>query len=208
MKYDITAMAGKKIFSYMLRSYYKKYLPEKDFMSVKKRLKKEYKQMVLRTPGIGGRKNSLSGNLTAACYLFALPKADPSVTPELFDDIIAKSIALPLFAKMHAKKKKEGAIFAEEKQNRRVAEAERSQNSPYEMDWQYTYVKGKDEFYCTYTQCGICKLAKREHSERFLPCLCKTDYTAYDLLGAELFRTKTLANGDDCCDFHVVKKQA
>ena len=130
MKYDITAMACEKIFSYMLRSYYKKYLPEKDFMSVKKRLKKEYKQMVLRTPGIGGRKNSLSGNLTAACYLFALPKADPSVTPELFDDIIAKSIALPLFAKMHAKKKKEGAIFAEEKQNRRVAEAERSQNSP------------------------------------------------------------------------------
>lgn len=47
------------------------------------------------------------------------------------------------------------------------------------MDCEFDYQKGNNEFYCTYTKCGLCTLAKREH---------------------------TLARGDACCDFHVVRK--
>lgn len=58
-------------------------------------------------------------------------------------------------------------------------EAKASKTSTYEMDWEFNYQKGINEFYCTYTKCGLCTLAKREH---------------------------TLARGDACCDFHVVRK--
>lgn len=47
------------------------------------------------------------------------------------------------------------------------------------MDWEFNYQKGINEFYCTYTKCGLCTLAKREH---------------------------TLARVDACCDFRVVRK--
>ena len=67
--------------------------------------------------------------------------------------------------------------------------------------------KGKQEFYCTYTKCGLCTLAKKEHMETYLPCLCRMDYQTYDMVGAKLIRNHTLAKGDSCCDFHVVRKK-
>lgn len=37
----------------------------------------------------------------------------------------------------------------------------------------------------------------------------KYDMTARvcDMVGAELIRTKTLAAGDECCNFHVIRKK-
>ena len=32
------------------------------------------------------------------------------------------------------------------------------------------------------------------------------DYISIDMMGGVLYRTKALATGGDCCDFHVVKK--
>ena len=39
----------------------------------------------------------------------------------------------------------------------------------------------------------------------FVPCLCNMDERNYRNEGGQLHRTKTLAQGDDCCDFHVTK---
>ena len=36
--------------------------------------------------------------------------------------------------------------------------------------------------------------------------MCQMDYISIDMMGCILYRTKTLATGGDCCDFHVVKK--
>ena len=48
---------------------------------------------------------------------------------------------------------------------------------------------------------------QRELLANWLPCLCRMDYGTYDMVGAELIRTKTLAAGDDCCNFHVIRKK-
>ena len=71
--------------------------------------------------------------------------------------------------------------------------------------WKFRYEKGVDEFYNTYTECGICKLGIRENCFEFVPCLCNMDERNYRNEGGQLHRTKTLAQGDDCCDFHVTK---
>ena len=109
--------------------------------------------------------------------------------------------------KSHRKERENGTLFSDKVQDKKLREAERSQHSKYEMDWKFTYEKGEDEFYCTYTECGICKLAQREHTEAWLPCLCRMDYGTYDMVGAELIRTTTLAAGDECCNFHVIRKK-
>lgn len=208
MKYNITARLYGDMFSWMLQSYYKKNYPETDLSPVKKKLikkklKAEYRAMVERTPGIGG--SSLEADLIGACFFFAMAKTVPDMTPELMNDIVAKSIQSAFMQKVHQGKRKKGTLFSDKVQDKKALEAEKSHSSPYEMDWEFTYRKGRDEFYCTYTQCGICKLAKREHMERFLPCMCQMDFATYEMVGAKLIRTKTLANGDECCNFHVVR---
>lgn len=205
MRYGLNAKIYAWAFTKMLKEYYEKSFPQMDLKIICKSIKKEYKEMILRTPGVGG--NSNESNLVGACYFFAVAKVIPHMTPELMDDMICKSVKSDLMVKIHQGKKKKGVLFSKKEQRKKSAEAEKSHTSPYEMDWEFTYEYGKNEFYITYTKCGICKLAKREHMEKFLPCLCKMDFPKYELMGGKLIRTKTLAAGDDCCNFHVVKNE-
>lgn len=204
MKFDAKARLYAGIFNGMMKSYYKKYLPDRDWPAIKRKLNAEYRAMIERTPGLP-RGNSLAANLVMAAYFFSLPRADAQMTPELMDRMFEYGLASNLMKRLHEGKKKRGELFTDAHQDRRIAEAAASQTSPYEMDWRFTYIKGKDEFWCTYTACGICKLAGREGAEAYLPCLCKSDFLNYELVGAHLERTKTLGAGDDCCDFHVTR---
>lgn len=203
MEFDAVARACGWMFNWMLGGYYKRYLPERDWRTIKRTTSSEYRAMVTRTPGIGG--GSLQSNLLMGCYFFSLPKADPQMTPELMDKMFDYGFSLPIMVKLHAGAKRKGELFTDEHQDKRVAEAAASRDSDYELDWRYTYVKGKDEFWCTYTECGLVKLARRESMEAYMPCLCRSDYANYRLQGAKLERTKTLGSGGDCCDFHVVR---
>ena len=45
------------------------------------------------------------------------------------------------------------------------------------------------------------------HMYDLIRYLCEVDFITYDLMGADLRRTQTLANGGSCCDFHVSKKE-
>lgn len=47
-------------------------------------------------------------------------------------------------------------------------------------------------------------MARREACFHLMPHLCKTDFAQQKLMGNTLIRTKTLGNGDDVCDFHII----
>ncbi len=205
MKFDLTAHFYGFAFSFMFKSYCKQHPLTENVRSLLKDVNTEYRAMVERTPGIGGKENSLEAMLVGACYFFAMAKKVPNMTPELLDKIIDSGLHSSLMVNAHARVKKKGTLFSQKTLETRMREAERSQTSTYEMDWKYTYQGNAHEFYCTYTQCGLCRLAKKEQMEEYLPCLCKMDFGNYELQGGRLIRTKTLANGDDCCNFHVVK---
>ncbi|MBP3271489.1 MAG: L-2-amino-thiazoline-4-carboxylic acid hydrolase [Ruminococcus sp.] len=57
-----------------------------------------------------------------------------------------------------------------------------------------------------YHECGICKICRDEGCFELAKYLCRLDYVMADMMGAELVRTKTLANGDDVCDFRYSVK--
>lgn len=176
--------------------------PEIDIKEYKKKVKQEYKAMLLRTPDIGG--SSLEMNLYIAAFVFSLHKAYPEkITPEVVDEMVTAVFESPFMIKAH--KNKKCTLFTDKVQDKKVKESIASQNSPYELDWKFKYEKGKDEFYNTYAECGICKLGTRENCFEFVPCLCNMDERNYRNEGGNLHRTKTLAQGDDCCNFHVTK---
>lgn len=176
--------------------------PEMDMKIYKKKVKSEYKAMLCRTPDIGG--SSLEANLYIAAFVFSLHKAEPEkITPAIVDEMVTAVFDSPFMVKAH--KNKKCTLFTDKVQDKKVRESIASQNSKYELDWKFEYKKGVDEFYNTYTECGICKLGKRENCFEFVPCLCNMDERSYRNDGGQLHRTKTLANGDDCCNFHVTK---
>jgi hypothetical protein len=176
--------------------------PDMDTDAYKKKVKKEFKAMLLRTPDIGG--SSLESNLYIAAFVFSLHKAEPGkITPEIVDKMVTAVFDSPFMVKAHRNKK--CTMFDDKVQDRHVIESKASQSSKYELDWKFDYKKGVNEFYNTYTECGICKLGKRENCFEFVPCLCNMDERNYRNEGGQLHRTKTLANGDECCNFHVTK---
>lgn len=176
--------------------------PEMDLKQYKKAVKREYKAMLLRTPDIGG--SSLEMNLYIAAFVFSLHKAEPEkITPEIVNEMVTAVFDSPFMVKAHANKK--CTLFTDKVQDQKVKESIASQTSKYELGWKFQYEKEVDEFYNTYTECGICKLGKRENCFAFVPCLCNMDERNYRNEGGELHRTKTLAQGDECCNFHVTR---
>lgn len=176
--------------------------PEMNMGDYRKKVKREYKAMLLRTPDIGG--SSLETNLYIAAFVFSLHKAEPNkITPDIVNEMVTAVFDSPFMIKAH--KNKKCTLFTDKVQDKKLAESRASQNSKYELDWKFEYKKGNNEFYNTYTECGICKLGLRENCFEFVPCLCNMDERNYRNEGGKLHRTKTLAQGDDCCDFHVTK---
>ncbi len=176
--------------------------PKMDMKRYKKSVKREYKAMLLRTPDIGG--SSLEVNLYIAAFVFSLHKAEPDkINPDVVNEMVSAVFDSPFMVRVH--KNKKCTLFTDAVQDKKIKESIASQTSKYELDWKFQYEKGVDEFYNTYTECGICKLGKREHCFEFVPCLCNMDERSYRNDGGQLHRTKTLANGDACCDFHVTK---
>lgn len=186
-----------------VKKFYKLKYPYKNSKAFVKNVKKEYKAIILRTPGIGGK--ALEFNLYFAGYVFAIHKADPDgMSPQVIDELVQYVFDSKFMINAH--KNKKCTLFSDKVQDEKVKGAMESQISSYEMDWKYEYVKGKDEFYCTYTECGICKMGERESERDVVPCVCKMDYRNYENDGAILYRTKTIGGGDSVCDFHVVRK--
>lgn len=169
--------------------------PDLDIHAYKKKVKREYRAMLARTPDIGG--SSLEKNLYIAAFVFSFYKADPDrITPAIVDEMVTAVFDSPFLVQAH--KNKKCTLFTDAVQNKKLRESKASQHSKYPLDWKFDYRKGEDEFFNTYTECGICKLGKKEDCFAFVPCLCKMDERSYRYEGGELHRTKTLAEGADC----------
>lgn len=62
------------------------------------------------------------------------------------------------------------------------------------------------DFGIDYLECGFCKLCKASGDEDLLPIMCSMDNEVYALRGIELYRTTTIAGGDDRCNFRFRSK--
>jgi len=195
-------MFGKTVYAYTDQA-----VPGIDIREFRRKHLKEYKKMIGRTPSVGSMKeNMFAPVMYLACYGFAYYKADPErITMDVFDgmiDAVCKSDTMKKFYKGKN-------CFDQKEIDKYVKGAERSKKRQYPMDWvfDFSYDLSVPEYYVTHRECGVCKIAKQEDLMFLMPHMCVMDYPTIEYKGGKLFRTKTLGNGDDCCNFHVVKRE-
>ena len=200
MKYGIMGMLVPKMVEKVTFAYLDKTAPGIS----RRRVKEEFRKIVERQPEIGGRKNNLIGGLYIAAYFMAVYKAAPDlVSEEVFDGLIKAVCDSDLFRKMNEKKD----FFTE----KNISTRNRLQSDPefnsYAENWKYTFSYDMQVPECTiiYTRCAICEMARRENCFHLMKYLCTTDFAQQKLMGNTLIRTKTIGNGDEICDFHIIK---
>lgn len=166
-----------------------------------------YKDIIKRTPSIGGMKNQLTINLTNCAMFIAIYKGcNKKISDEVMGEIYENAMKRNYFAREFFKKSKN--IFTEKGQKRLKKISELSKESRYELDWKFDFIEGKtiDEFGLTFYSCGICKLTKQEGCFELARQMCKFDYVMVDYMGANLKRTDTIGNGGKLCDFWYSKR--
>lgn len=190
-----------------------RYLSEQgwDATPLKKKAKTIYRQMVTRTPGIGG----LTGNSLHIClvagmiWLSIYEAAEGKMGEDCFGKMVVAGLESPMVKASFTGKAK--AAFTLAAQQKRAAKAVRDNAAPGgAFNWQAEVVLGRDaeEFTVLYHQCGLCALGRQEGLSQLVPYLCALDTLSIGWMGGALYRTKTLAAGGDCCDFYICKKDS
>lgn len=209
MKYGLVAKFIKMSFAKTAFDYMAREVPSLDIPTFRKKVFREYRAMVERTPEVGSlRENNFVMALYAGCFFLAMYQTGREFMTE---DLIKGLVKEVSYCKAMRRAKEGKSAFTEKEIRNRTKQAQwtRDHIEEYPDNWYYYFekVEGKDEYYITHKECAICKLAKREGCEEVMPLLCVMDYYAFDLQGAVLDRTKTLGAGDDECNFHVMSKE-
>lgn len=194
-------LLGKVVYEYTAEK-----VPDIDIGEFRKKHMAEYRNMVSRTPSVGSMKeNMFAPVMYLACYGFSYYKADPEkITMDVFDGMIDAICKSDIMKKAYKGKN----CFDQKEIDKYVKGAVRSKKKAYPMDWvfDFSYDLSVPEYFVTHHECGVCKIARQENLFFLMPHMCVMDYPTIEYKGGKLIRSKTLGNGDDCCNFHVVKK--
>ena len=171
-----------------------------------KAIRKEYRAILERAKDIGNN-NPLLSCYAFGAYFIAMNKVtglDPQANFDLLGNSLKKSKLTKLFMG-------DGKTYINEKNMaRRKKWAAETHKRKYENDWEVDILdKTKDyDMGMNYTRCGICKLCRDENCFELAKYMCQLDYILFGVMGLELTRTMTLAQGCPMCDFRLklVKK--
>jgi len=167
----------------------------------------EYEAVIDRLPWIGGSANPRSFSLYGSALWLALWRVlEPrgltlDEVPELFCEIFRTYWS----RYPRALRSLYGQIRmgpANQKKVRRLAIASQDRTNP--DDYVSRFVPGEPgrfDFGIDFVECGIIKFLRAEGAEELAPVLCELDWPHTELVGIELIRTTTLAEGGECCDF-------
>ena len=208
MKSGIMEMLFPAMFGKTVYGYTEKALPGIHIREFRKKHLKEYREMARRTPSVGSPKeNMFAPVMYLGCYGFAYYKADPErITMDVFDGMIDAVCSSETMKRFYKGKN----CFDPKEIGKYEMGSERSKRRQYPMDWVFDFScdPSVPEYFVTHHECGVCKIAQQENLMFLMPHMCVMDYPTIEYKGGKLIRTKTLGNGDDCCDFHVVKKES
>lgn len=78
----------------------------------------------------------------------------------------------------------------------------------YANDWVVDVLPGTEQYDLgyNYLECGVCKLCRDEGCPELAQYLCRLDFLFAQLMGLQLDRTTTLAQGGAMCDFRFRRK--
>ncbi|SHI18594.1 L-2-amino-thiazoline-4-carboxylic acid hydrolase [Clostridium intestinale] len=207
MKLTIMTYVYPMILSKVVKEQLIKYYSEDNLDYLLKNTGNEYKEILRRSPDIGGNKNSFMGTFLMGVYLVALYKnTKDKLSLDDFDLLVADG--LRSFKFMKKQMKKEDLLSIEYKNKIKLAGKWFKKNEDkYPDNWQVE-VRQEENTELTnivFTKCALCVLCKNEGVGEFISSLCATDYITMSFSNCNLYRPTTLGKGDSCCDFYITR---
>lgn len=172
---------------------------------------RRFEELLPEMPDIGGERNLRLENLMAAAWYLAIyePLKARGRTSEQFGRMMYDLAEFDFTRIPQEQSLITGAkIFSKEKIARLQGWIESTQVRQYPANWVATFVNGDGQnfdFGYDYSECAIVKYTQAQGVPEIAPYLCLYDFPASRAYGTGLTRTKTLANGDDKCDFRFKK---
>jgi hypothetical protein len=169
--------------------------------------RQEFERLIPEIPYIGGKTNNLTQDLIDCTMLLALYqvlKREGFRIEEIGKIVIEmeqkRVHSYPRFVlKLLGK-----VIHSPFGKNRLKKAADRSQEGRYPGGWVSVYIEGDGgefDFGIDYLECGLCKFYHQQGADEFTPYLCQFDYVQQSAMQAGFFRSITLAQGAERCDF-------
>ena len=179
----------------------------KDVKTIVGNAKTEYRELLNKADDIGS-KNPMASNLYMCLLFFSFMQgSNGKISAEDLKDIMRITLSDPIVLKLMGNKDfndpKELNKFKEHiYKNSDWAELHRKE---YPETWKFNFDDShQDGFYYYFTKCPIAKFFKDNNLEEITPIFCELDHLTIKTRKAKLLRDKTLANGDDMCDFWIV----
>ena len=201
----------KPIYWFMMTPFIKRALKtkysNKDVKTIVGNSKTEYRELLNKADDIGS-KNPMASNLCMCLLFFSFMQgSNGKISTQDLKDIMRITLSDPILLKLMGNKDfndpKELNKFKEHiHKNSDWAELHRKE---YPETWKFNFDDShQDGFYYYFTKCPIAKFFKDNNLEEITPIFCELDHLTIKTRKAKLLREKTLANGDDMCDFWIV----
>jgi len=166
-----------------------------------------FKNLIPEIPYIGGKGNRFTGDLIGCAMVLALYRALKGdgksveeigkIVVEIEQDRVQSypGFVVTLLGRL---------IHSPLGKSRLKKMAEESQARRYPGGWVAVYVEGDGEafdFGIDYTECGLVKFFHQQGADELTPYLCLLDYVQQRAMDTGFFRSTTLAEGAEKCDF-------
>ncbi|MCD8028878.1 MAG: L-2-amino-thiazoline-4-carboxylic acid hydrolase [Erysipelotrichaceae bacterium] len=167
-----------------------------------KELRDEYDAIINRAKSVGNS-NMLSSYCMGAFFI-ALYHLNNDVEQnyEIFKDGLKSN---KIFKKALGSA---DSYLSEKKLVKRKKWEKESHLKIHENDWVVNVLANGENYTLgyDYLECGICKLCKDEGCFEIAKYLCKLDFILANIMGMDLKRTNTIADGAEYCDFRYSKR--
>lgn len=193
-----------RLYGWFYSSACKKQLKEQSGKQMVKAVEEEYRAIIRRAKDIGPSR--LISAYCMGAWFIALNRRTgfgAQKNYELFrDGLYANSL-------FHKALGSADSYLSEKKMPGRQRWSADSHKRRYENDWVVDILEGNGEYELgyNYLQCGICRLCQDEGCLELAKWLCKLDYVIADMMGMDLKRTMTIAEGGKYCDFRYSRKK-
>ena len=181
--------------------YLLRYIPDK---TKKKDVYKEYLAIVQRAKPLETSNPLLSSYLLAAFFIAMNRGQDQTVEQNYLalENGIKNGKAVGLMLG------NEEQYLSDKKMKQRFEWSKKTYKREYENDWVVDILPKTEDYDLGYNyhECGVCKLCRDEHCFEYAKYLCKLDFLLSSMIGLDLKRTMTLADGDPYCDFRFKRK--
>ena len=187
--------------------YLKEAIGEKKAVNITTSAATHFEKLINDLPDVGGELNPNTKYLIIAAWYTAyyIPARELDYGPEFVGKMIYK---LNEYDQASMPKNKAHAIGAEKftvnYKNRMKKWAKWTQQKEYPANWVAEYVEGNGtdfDYGYNYTECGICKYLHSKKMDELAPFVCLNDFIRSQSENTGLNRSKTLGQGDNCCNF-------